>query len=445
MELAGKRVLIMGLGSFGGGVGAARYAATCGAQVTVTDLADEQALAMSVAALADVPIAGWRLGGHVEEDFTGTDVVVVNPAVRPGNPLVAAAKRAGAAITSEIELLLDACPAAIAAVTGSNGKSTTAAMLAACLRAGGRRTWLGGNLGGSLLADLPSMSPADVVVLELSSFQLHWLRTSGPPIAAAAAITNCTPNHLDWHGDWHSYVAAKRRLVAGPRAALRVALNDADPEVGGWLAMADDRRLPPLDVADIPKLLVPGGHNRQNAALAARVAVTLGAGQSEVFAALSRFTGLAHRLELVGQAHGRRFYNDSKATTPEAALAALESVPSPVWLLLGGVDKGGQFDKLLATAAVTARGVACYGAAGSLLCQRLQQLGGTCKTTCLDTLSTALAWCWQQSEAGDAIVLSPACASFDQFRNYEQRGETFCDLVARLSSQVEQDAEPARR
>lgn len=445
MELAGKRVLIMGLGSFGGGVGAARYAATCGAQVTITDLADEQALATSVEALEDVPIAGWQLGGHREEDFTGTDIVVVNPAVRPDNPLVAAAQRAGGAITSEIELLLDACPAAIAAVTGSNGKSTTAAMLAACLRASGRRTWLGGNLGGSLLGDLPLTSPADVVVLELSSFQLQWLRASGPPIAAAAAITNCTPNHLDWHGDWHNYVAAKRRLVAGPRAAQRLALNDADPEVRGWLAIADDRRLPPLDVADIPKLLVPGGHNRQNAALAARVALALGAGQAEVFAALARYTGLTHRLELVGQAHGRRFFNDSKATTPEAALAALLSVPGPVWLLLGGVDKGGQFDNLLATAAVTARGVACYGAAGPLLCQRFQRLGGTCTTTCVDTLSTALVWCWQQSAAGDAIVLSPACASFDQFRNYEQRGESFCDLVSRLGAPLEQNATAARR
>ncbi len=429
MDLAGKRALVMGLGTFGGGVGAARYAAACGARVTVTDLADRAALAKSVAALADTPIAAWKLGRHDPTDFCQSDLIVVNPAVRPNHPLVAMARESGAIITSEIELLLDVCPAQVIAVTGSNGKSTTASMVAECLRAGGRRTWLGGNLGGSLLADVQRMCPDDAVVLELSSFQLHWLREVGPPIAEAAVVTNCTPNHLDWHGNWDHYAAAKRRLIVGPRAARRVALNEADPELRNWLDNVEiARRLPDFNVNALNTLSLPGQHNRHNAILAARVAAALDVPAAAIAAALAGFRGLEHRLQMVMEADGRRFYNDSKATTPEAALAALNSVSGPVWLLLGGVDKGGRFDDLLTATSERARGAACFGTAGPTLAAALRGRGG-CPVQCVATLREALAWCWNLSQAGDAIVLSPACASFDQFHNYEHRGRAFCELT----------------
>lgn len=433
MDLAGKRVLVMGLGTFGGGVGAARFAVGCGAQVTVTDLAEKTSLSESIAALADVPIAAWKFGGHDQADFLSADVVVVNPAVRPGHPLLATAQQTGAELTSEIELFLEACPATVAAVTGSNGKSTTATMLAECLRRSGRRVWLGGNLGGSLLANVPDMRRDDIVVLELSSFQLHWLRTDGRPIADVGVVTNCTPNHLDWHSSWSSYTAAKRRLVAGPRAAGRVALNEVDPEVRTWLAsVAAERRIPPRDESALPMLRVPGAHNRLNAELAVRAAIALGGAEEASLAALEEFAGLEHRMEFVGEKFGRRFYNDSKATTPQAALAALHSVGGPVWLLLGGVDKGGRFDELLQAAAALARGVACYGEAGPALAELLGAQRSACPVGCVNTLVQAAQWCWRQSEPGDAITLSPACASFDQFRNYEHRGRAFRELVAQL-------------
>ncbi len=176
-----------------------RGTALAGAEVTVTDLADEPALAESIAQLGDVRIAKYALGRHHEEDFRTAEIVVVNPAVKPGNRFVQIARQAGAKITSETELFLDACPATVIGVTGTVGKSTTAAMTAAILQAGGRRTWLGGNIGHSLLADLPEIGREDFVVLEMSSFQLHWLSDEAR-WPGMAVVTNCAANHLDWHG-----------------------------------------------------------------------------------------------------------------------------------------------------------------------------------------------------------------------------------------------------
>ena len=172
MQYRGQRATVMGLGHFGGGAAAARWLAGQGAIVTVTDLADEKTLAAGAGKSRRVPIAAFHLGGHREEDFRQADLVVVNPAVRPGNPWLAIARENGVRLTTEIDLFLEACPAASIGVTGSNGKSTTAAMIAAILQAGGRRTWLGGNIGGSLLDHLDEIGPDDGVVLELSSFQL---------------------------------------------------------------------------------------------------------------------------------------------------------------------------------------------------------------------------------------------------------------------------------
>ncbi len=194
--LRGRKVTVMGLGRHGGGVAAARYCAQAGAIVTVTDVADARLLGDSIAVLPSIPIENFHLGGHCEEDFHLAELVVVNPAVRPGNRFVETARRAGARITSETELFLDACAAKVIGVTGTVGKSTTAAMLAAILKAAGRRTWLGGNIGHSLLGDLPSMRSDHIVVLELSSFQLHWL-SENARWPQGAIITNYSPNHLD--------------------------------------------------------------------------------------------------------------------------------------------------------------------------------------------------------------------------------------------------------
>ena len=228
MEVRGRRATVMGLGRHGGGVAVARWLAHNGAAITITDRAPADSLADSIAELTDVEIAAWRLGGHCDADFIGADLVIVNPAVRRDHPLVARAAARGVAITSELELFLERCPASVIGVTGSNGKSTTAAMIAEILRADGRETWLGGNIGRSLLPDLDQLSRASWAVLEISSFQLAWLSPCCPT-PTAAVLTNFTPNHLDWHGTLSAYADAKRRLFSGQRPADIAIFGDGHP------------------------------------------------------------------------------------------------------------------------------------------------------------------------------------------------------------------------
>lgn len=422
----------MGLGHFGGGVAAARWLAQQGALVTVTDAADEQVLADALEELEGTPIARFRLGGHEEDDFRRAELVVVNPAVRPGNRFVEFARQSGARLTTEIELFLDACPARIIGVTGSNGKSTTAAMTASILKASGRRTWLGGNIGGSLLDDLRHMRAEDWVVLELSSFQL-WYMNPGTPMPHIAVVTNCTTNHLDWHGQFADYAAAKQRILTGQRPGDLAVLNPDDPEVDSWQHLVRGRRLELVPLAKLPKLPLPGQHNRVNAAFAAAAALGAGCDEQDVRYGLEAFPGLPQRLQLMAVIAGRRFYNDSSATTPESTIVALRTLDGPTWLLAGGSDKGTDFGDLADAVIGHACGAAFFGIVRHRLQDLVKSRSSEFFSTAIETLPEALAWCWRHSRAGDSIVLSPACASKDQFQNYRQRGEKFVELIRDLA------------
>jgi UDP-N-acetylmuramoylalanine--D-glutamate ligase len=430
MDVSGQRVTIMGLGRHGGGVAAARFVAERGAAVTVTDKAEPQTLGDSLERLADVRIGRFTLGGHREIDFRRAEVVVVNPAVRQDDWFLNLARQSGATITTEIELFLNACPATIIGVTGSNGKSTTAAMTAEILRAGARRTWLGGNIGRSLLGDLAEMRSDDIVVLELSSFQLAQLSAEAR-LPEIAVVTNCTPNHLDWHADMADYVAAKQRILSGQRAEDMSLLNPHDEQVAGWSHLARGRPLAVLPLESLPPLAVPGRHNRENAACATAAARAAGCSESAIDTGLRSFRGLPHRLELVSEIAGRKFYNDSMATTPESVIAALDALDGPTWLLAGGHDKGADFAALGEALGRKARGAAFYGAARDVLRAAMDRDAPQCTTT--ETLAEALDWCWRRSQPGDHIVLSPACASYDQFVDFADRGEIFARYVRRLA------------
>ncbi len=373
MEVSGRRFTVMGLGRHGGGVAAARWLAQQGAQVTVTDVAEAQSLASSVAALGEVPIAHWVLGRHDEADFADADAIVVNPAVRPNHPLLAIARAHGVPITSEIELFLDRCRAAVIGVSGSNGKSTTASMLAEVFSAAGRHAWLGGNIGVSLLGQLHRIQAADQVILELSSFQLAHL-SDLTRFPTAAVMTNCTPNHLDWHGSWEAYVAAKRRLFDGLPDTGFAIFDPADLLVAPWPAVLRAKVVPPWPVQRLPPLAVEGEHNCRNAALAAAAAESLGLPMEAIFRGLRQFHGLAHRCEKLGQVAGRLLIDDSKSTTPEATRAALAACPGQVWLLLGGQDKGADFGPLLDEVARRAAGAACFGSLGQQLHSALTKI-----------------------------------------------------------------------
>ncbi len=432
MELRGRKVTIMGLGHFGGGVEAARWLARRGARVTVTDLADRTTLAESLAALDGEPIAEFHLGGHREEDFRHADLIVVNPAVRPGNPFLEMAAERHIPRTTEVGLFLHACPAPVVGVTGSNGKSTTAAMIAAILEADGRRTWLGGNIGRSLLPHLDQIGPDDGVVLELSSFQLQYLADE-TPMPHVAVVTNYSPNHLDWHSTPDEYMAAKQRLLTGQTAQDVAVLNMLDPQVATWKPFVRGKLVSQASPeTDLPPLAVPGLHNRINAACAASAALAAGCFRSAVREGLQSFRGLPQRIEPCGEAAGRHFYNDSTATTPESTVAALESVDRPIWLLAGGRDKGCRFDALVSTIIRRTQGVALFGQVAQALQSQLAAQTPDFDYIVVETMEAALDWCWNRSGPGDAVVFSPACASSKPFPNFRVRGRHFANLVEQL-------------
>lgn len=430
-QLEGKRVVIMGLGRFGGGVGAARFCCGQGADVLVTDRLTADALADSMAKLADLPIE-YRLGQHNVSDFTTADLVVVNPAVdRRDNRFCRAAEAAGVELTSEIRLLVERLPNRrhVIGITGTAGKSTTTAMIGHVLKTRNSKlearikTWMGGNLGGSLLQDVERISEEDWVVLELSSFMLEDLGAIrwSPGIAV---VTNISDNHLDRHGTMDAYTAAKQHIldhqVADDIAILGSTVSD-------WPCRGEKV------VIEAPyggALLIPGGHNRMNAAMAvAACGAAVGEGSDAITAhALTTFPGLPHRLQFVGERNGVRCCNDSKSTTPAAAILAIDAFePGTVHIILGGYDKQADLSELAHHAARQCAGIYTIGATGPALAEAVRNAGGEASEC--GTLDRAVAAARQAARAGEVILLSPACASWDQFENYEQRGDQFARLV----------------
>lgn len=441
MDWSGKRVTVMGLGLFGGNEAAVRFLCRSGAEVVVTDLADETALQEPLQRLSNVPVAAYRLGGHRIEDFHAADLVVVNPAVRPGNPFVTAAAERGAAVLTEIELFWRSCPARVIGVTGSNGKSTTAAMVAAILRADGRQTYLGGNIGRSLLDVLPNLSVEDYCVLELSSFQLWWMTDAivGPE---AAIITSFSPNHLDWHGSMQEYRSAKQRLLSFQRVQDCAVFDPTDEELRSWLPAVRGRLAPPVDDCEVPGLSVPGRHNRFNARLAMAVGRELGCSEDALRRGLTTYRGLPQRLEWFAVVEGRRFYNDSASTTPESTVAAITSIDGPLWLIAGGKDKGCDLKQIAFAATRSARGAAFFGDAADRLLEEVAAIDRAYPAAAFETAAAALEWCFQRSRPGEAIVFSPGCASTDQYRNYRRRGEEFVALVESMTKRATRETAP---
>ncbi len=435
-DLSKKRVVVMGLGRFGGGVGVSRYLAGCGARVLVTDLLPADQLRESLAqlrGLQGLPIE-YRLGEHREEDFTAADLIVVNPAVDPRhNRYLQAARQAGVPFTTEMRLLVAALPnrQRTIGVTGTAGKSTVTSMighaLQHCPTHPRARVHVGGNLGGSLLDRVGSISPDDWVVLELSSFMLealgedHW----SPHVAI---VTNISDNHMDRHGTMRAYVAAKQQILQHQQPGDHVALG---PGVEHWLrppvatvSRVDRAPNPPLE------LLIPGEHNQLNAAIAIAATTVAGVEPAAAIEALKSFPGLPHRLQPVGTWDSVRYYNDSKATTPEAAQLAIRSFePATVHVILGGYDKKSDLTALAHFAARRCRAVYTVGTTGDAIAQAVQAVGGTA-VPC-QTIERAVEEARTRAHPGEVILLSPGCASWDQFENYEKRGQAFVAAASR--------------
>lgn len=431
MQLSQKRVVVMGLGRFGGGVGVARFLVSKGARVLVTDRLPVQKLTQSVQELAGLPLE-LRLGEHRESDFASADLVVVNPAVDPSNnPYLAAARSAGAKFTSEIRLLVQHLPrrARTIGITGSAGKSTTTAMIGEALAAamGREHVHVGGNLGGSLLQDLARIGPDDWVVLELSSFMLEGLREDGwsPHVAV---VTNLSPNHLDRHKTLEAYRAAKQAILdhqtAEDAAVLGPGLDAFTPRTFRIVRVESGQTFP-------HDLALPGEHNRLNAAMALEAAKLVGADPGVAAKAIAAFRGLPHRLQLVAEHAGVRYFNDSKATTPEAASLALRCFAAgTVHVILGGYDKKSDLAPLARQAAHHCRAIYTVGVTGPSIARAAQEAAGSAQIVACQTLDRAVHEAASRAERGDVVLLSPACASWDQFENYEQRGDFFARLVA---------------
>jgi len=429
-DLAGRRVVVMGLGRFGGGAGVARFCAEQGADVLVTDPLDEAALAESIAKLADLPI-DYRLGEHREADFRGADLVVVNPAVdRRSNRYIDAAVDAGVRLTSEIRMLVERLPNRdrTIGVTGTAGKSTTVAMIQHILdHAPGITAWLGGNIGGSLLADLPRIGKDDWVALELSSFMLEDLAGIewSPRVAV---VTNLSPNPLDRHGTMDAYIAAKQAILRHQTAGDVAILG---PTVADWPTRG---RTIVVDQPFAGDLLVPGRHNRMNAAMALRACESAIGHPRQ--SAIASFRGLPHRLRFVVERDGVRFFNDSKSTTPESAMLAIDSFPPrTVHVILGGYDKQADLTELAHHAAEHGLGIYTIGDTGEAIADAADKLveleGRHCRVERCETLDRAVNAARRLAKNGEVILLSPGCASWDQFTNYQQRGERFVEMVGR--------------
>jgi len=432
LPFAGRRITVMGLGRFGGGVGVTRFLARRGAVVTVSDQAPADQLAESVKALADLDVR-LHLGGHLEADFTDTDLVVVNPAVPAESPFLSAARSAGVPLTCEIAIFLQACTAPVVGITGSVGKSTTTAMIGDLL-ASRFITHVGGNIGKSLLEDLDNIYPDHVVVLELSSFQLELSAPAGisPHVAL---VTNLSPNHLDRHGTMDAYSLAKMNVFRfqGPQDVL--VLNRTCAATAHWADQAKGKVIY-FDPADEPfELSVPGRHNQANAQAGWAVVRELGIDRSTAQRILSRFAGLPHRLEFVAQRNEVRYYNDSKCTTPEGAIVAAEAFePGRLIMIVGGYDKHVSFEALARTLVQRAKAVVTIGATRNAIIQAIRACphAGLSHLETAEDLQSAVSIAKEHSAAGDSIVLSPACASYDMFVNYEHRGGAFVDIVRRL-------------
>ena len=454
-ELRDRRVTVMGLGLFGGGVGVTRFLARQGARVTVTDLRAPAELADSVAQLAGLDVR-CVLGEHRPEDFTHADLVVVNPAVPKSSPFLALAREHHVPLCAEMNLFFERCPARTIGVTGSNGKSTTTAMLGEILRHTPSRVWVGGNIGRCLIEQVAQIQPGDWVVLELSSFQLEDLGAQGlsPHVAL---VTNISPNHLDRHGTMAAYVEAKQQIVRHQRTDDRVVLNldddhvrvwdahtDADPwwfshtahgrhgtfEQDAQLVVRDRGGVRRLDV--LSRLLVPGRHNRTNALAAAAAAASVGVADRAIAEGLASFTGLPHRLEAVAQRAGVRFYNDSIATTPASVMVALQAFAEPVILIAGGYDKKVDLSELARHIAEQTKAVVLIGQTGPALAEWIGQAPAPPLVRSAATMDEAVGLAADLAEPGDVVLLSPGCASYDMFRNFEDRAARFVDAVARL-------------
>jgi len=448
MDLRGRKVLVIGLGKTG--TASVRFLVQKGASVVATDEKPLAALKEALGAIAGLG-AAVETKAYDAGALQGVDLVVPSPGVAPSSPVLAEALRRGVPVRSEIEIAYRFLRPPVIAITGTNGKTTVTTLIGKILTESGLRVFVGGNIGEPLIGYAGGSREDDMVVAEISSFQLQWIEDFRPRVAI---LLNVTCDHVDYHGSFAEYRRAKERIFEnmGPSDLAVLNADDAGTE---RLARVLRTRIQCFSTEQRPAagmflqdgmmvrtgedgderypagmIRMPGRHNVENVMAAVLACRDCGAPPEAVRSAVSGFCGLAHRIEFAGEKKGVAFYDDSKGTNVGAVMRAVESFSRPVVLLLGGRDKEGDFETLAPLVRKKVKRLVIFGEARRLI---REKIGGIVETAEAATLGEAVKAAYLGAVAGDAVLLSPGCASFDEFADYAQRGDFFKKAVKELS------------
>ncbi len=449
MDLAGKKVLVVGLARTG--LATVRFLKEKGARVSATELRPRQEMEETARDMEEAGVVvEW--GGHSLETFLCQDLIVLSPGVDLALSPVQEALRRGVQVVSELELAYHFVSAPLIGVTGTNGKTTTTLLIGEMLKEEGKRVGVGGNVGEPLILFADGEGRWDVLVVEISSFQLEGVAAFRPSLAL---LLNVTEDHLDRYPRYEDYIEAKARIFLNQTAQDRAILNRDDPVVMSLSKRVKARKIffstkerlaegassdgdtiylrgeGMEETYSLSKAPLKGAHNVENMTAAAAAARFAGAGPEAIQRAIDRFKGLEHRLEFVREVGGVRFYNDSKGTNVGSVVKSLESFREPVILIAGGKDKKGDLSPLKGLIRERVKRLILIGEAKERMAR---ELGTTTDTAEAETLEEAVSIAFRSSRPGEVVLLSPACSSFDMFQDYKERGRVFKEAVRRLEA-----------
>lgn len=448
MDLAGKNILVIGLGKTG--IASARFLLGQGANVFVTDAKPFPELNEAFSEIGTAS-GNWKFCEYDPNILTQIELIIPSPGVPPSNMILAGAVEKNIPVVSEIELAYRFLKPPMIAITGTNGKTTTTTLIGNILAKEGKKVFVGGNIGNPLIGYIDGKQEDEFAVVEVSSFQLQWIHSFRPSVAI---LLNTTCDHVDYHGSFEAYRNAKERIFQNQGASDLAILNADEPRSwdlsknlhasvqffsisphgsrGMFLdhntlvhyTTQNEREEYPLDM-----IKIPGFHNIENVMAAIMAARYCGCSREGIISAMGGFKGIAHRIEFTDEKNGVAFYDDSKGTNVGAVVRALETFSRPIILLLGGRDKEGDFVTLSTLLSTKVKELVLFGEARD----RIDGLiGGIVKTTKTTTLKEAIEIAHRHSLSGDIVLLSPGCASFDEFSNYKERGRFFKDVVKNL-------------
>jgi len=453
MELKDKLITVVGLGKRTG-VETVKFLDKQGAKIIVTDTKQEAQLKEEIDALKGCKV-NFDLGGHTLDLILKSDLIIISPGVPTDISLLQEARKSRIEIISEVELAYHFCKAPIIAITGTNGKTTTTTLIGEIFKATGRKTVVGGNIGRALIQDVPKLEKEDIVIAEISSFQLEEIKEFRPNISL---FLNITPDHLDRHGSFEAYIEAKRKLLMNQTKDDYTILNYDDPIVRKFadntqgqviffsqqeklvngIYLKDNKIVANFlereeEIIDIKEIGIKGPHNLENALGAVASSLLMGASKGILVGVLKNFSGVEHRIEEVAVINGVRYINDSKGTNPIASMKAIETFDPPLVIIAGGKDKGSEFDDFAKVIREKVKGVVLLGETSDKIEASLKKIGYD-SIYRVESIQESVKVATQLACGKGIVLLSPACASWDMFDNYEQRGREFKEAVRAVDS-----------